>query len=179
MDIFCPTEKDDLAVHPKKLQELEQWLLEASRSKKKLAILTGPPGCGKTASIRVLANKNGFYIQEWSNCTENKLRFDGEVEWQSEELHFSQSDAFKNFLFKASRYGSVLEPHNKRRIILIEDLPNAIQKDFNTYYTIFTYVYQSILVFENGLTMSIGIMLQRIFATLGQISLGTNHFGRQ
>ena len=29
--------------------------------------MTGPPGCGKTATLRVLAKEIGVEIQEWSN----------------------------------------------------------------------------------------------------------------
>lgn len=32
-----------------------------------MLLLTGPPGCGKTATIQILAKDLGIQVQEWTN----------------------------------------------------------------------------------------------------------------
>lgn len=30
-------------------------------------LITGPPGCGKTATIKILSKEHGIQVQEWIN----------------------------------------------------------------------------------------------------------------
>lgn len=72
------------------------------------------------------------------NNSERMLRsVEDDNEWQAEEFCLSQTAALKNFLFKSSRYGSIFKTYKTRRLILIEDLPNAISKDINSFLQIF------------------------------------------
>jgi len=61
MESFAPSTSDDLAVHPKKIDEMRNWLrhCQALRSKfpAQICLLTGPAGSGKTATLRVLAQE--------------------------------------------------------------------------------------------------------------------------
>lgn len=139
MKLFAPTTIGELAVQPKKVQEVERWLLEtsSSKSKTKLCILSGPSGSGKTAVVRVLAKVHQFHVQEWINNMERMAHsVNEEYEWQNDELSLPQTTVFRNFLFKASRYGSILKPHNRRRLLLIEDMPNIINKNCSSFQNI-------------------------------------------
>ena len=58
-----PKKTSDLAVHPKKIEEVRSWLFNAVNKKcgsniatNSMLLLTGPPGCGKTATIDVLSS---------------------------------------------------------------------------------------------------------------------------
>lgn len=58
IDLFSPKKTEELAIHPKKIQELEQFFKHCEVMKKKkrpaqLCLLTGPSGCGKTAAVQV------------------------------------------------------------------------------------------------------------------------------
>ncbi|XP_073828733.1 rad17 checkpoint clamp loader component [Musca autumnalis] len=136
IDLYAPKKTEDLAVHPKKLQELEQWLKHCEIMKKKkqpaqLCLLTGPSGCGKTAAVQVLAKEMKFTIQEWTNPIDQDVIYNlGDQVFGESNFSSSQVDTFKAFLFKASRYRSLLEmAGNDKRLLLIEDFPNFLLRD--------------------------------------------------
>lgn len=78
---FSPTTSTDLAVHPKKVSEVREWLEAQQRAScrfppkhqqqlllpppPRLLIVSGPPGCGKSTTVRVLASELGFDVLEW------------------------------------------------------------------------------------------------------------------
>ena len=62
VDKHAPHCISDLAVHKKKIEEVQQWLQQANVSLElglppasRLLVLSGPPGAGKSATLRVLA----------------------------------------------------------------------------------------------------------------------------
>ncbi|CAH2232861.1 jg16621 [Pararge aegeria aegeria] len=66
MKNFNPVNVEDLAVHIKKVQEVDEWLNTACvNSNNDMLLLSGPVGCGKTATIRTLAAKHNVKITEW------------------------------------------------------------------------------------------------------------------
>jgi len=89
-DKFRPTHPSELAVHPKKLALIHAWLSDAllgpphTRKYRRLLILAGPAGAGKSAIIHALSISNtpptptassspaplqpiGYDILEWRN----------------------------------------------------------------------------------------------------------------
>lgn len=66
MKNFDPLNVEDLAVHVKKIQEVEDWLKMACfNSNNNMLLLSGPVGCGKTATVHTLANKYNIKVTEW------------------------------------------------------------------------------------------------------------------
>ncbi|CCJ28253.1 unnamed protein product [Pneumocystis jirovecii] len=119
---YSPLTVDDLAVSKKKISEVRYCLQRVLKhnSQKKLIILTGPAGSGKTSTINVLSKEMGFEILEWQNpmslLPEN-------TDYQS---LFSK---FENFLLISKQYSSLdfdqtIKNSSESKIILIEDLPN-------------------------------------------------------
>ena len=66
MKTFEPVNVEDLAVHNKKVQEVEEWVKTVSNNNNSdILLMTGPVGCGKTIALRVLATKYNVRISEW------------------------------------------------------------------------------------------------------------------
>ncbi|XP_065362925.1 cell cycle checkpoint protein RAD17 [Calliphora vicina] len=134
IDVFAPVTSDELAVHPKKLQEVQQWFKHCAVMKRKkpsqLCLLTGPSGSGKTAAIRILAKENKINIQEWINPVDQEMIYNLGDQVYGQSYVSSQVEAFKNFLFKASRYRSLLETiATDKRLLMVEDFPNFLLRD--------------------------------------------------
>eukprot|EP00955_Chlamydomonas_euryale_P078510 363169-Chlamydomonas_euryale.AAC.3 len=73
IDKHAPRSTEDLllALHKRKLAEVHDWMeaqLPANhrRSYCRLMVVTGPPGCGKTCTVRVVAGELGFDVVEWT-----------------------------------------------------------------------------------------------------------------
>lgn len=101
-----------------------------------MCLLTGPAGCGKTATIWALSQDMKFEVLEWTNpmtrssaANPYSISSGQQMEQDSTE-HFyyepSQTKQFSDFLNRADRYPSVLlegNPANdikEKKIVLIE-----------------------------------------------------------
>uniref|UniRef100_A0A673JLZ5 AAA+ ATPase domain-containing protein n=1 Tax=Sinocyclocheilus rhinocerous TaxID=307959 RepID=A0A673JLZ5_9TELE len=143
VDMYAPQSQAELAVHKKKVEEVETWLrvnLDKSKKGGAILLLTGPSGCGKTATVRVLAKDLGFQIQEWSNpSTTSQYKaedlftqsFDPDSRFNS--FHgSSQTGLFQEFLLRANKYSRLQMSGEKvtedRKIILIEEFPNQFYR---------------------------------------------------
>lgn len=124
-DKYAPKRKCDLTVHKKKVETVCSVLTEAlcTGSKYKVVILSGPPGCGKSATVRALSNDIGFHIEEWSTPVQ---KYEEGVQYESEKAKF------KSFLLSSSRYPSLFSTTkqsndvNTKKIVLIEDMPTFV-----------------------------------------------------
>ncbi|XP_069818963.1 cell cycle checkpoint protein RAD17 [Dendropsophus ebraccatus] len=141
IDKYSPSVQADLAVHKKKVEEVETWL-RAHADKKQggsILLLTGPPGCGKTATILVLAKEMGIQVQEWINPLMQEFKKDEPPEIFDREMGFqiftsqSQSALFQDFLLRANKYNKLQmlgeSPSTNRKIIIVDDMPNQFYRD--------------------------------------------------
>ncbi|NWW71158.1 RAD17 protein, partial [Climacteris rufus] len=141
---YKPETQNDLAVQKKKIEEVESWLKTHifQRQPKQggsILLLTGPPGCGKTATLQVLAKDLGLQVQEWTNplsldFTKEDLR---NMFGHDSNFHTFPSQAqaalFQDFLLRANKYNKLQmlgeSSENDKKLILIEDIPNQFYRE--------------------------------------------------
>ncbi|KAL5364514.1 Rad17 cell cycle checkpoint protein-domain-containing protein [Aspergillus floccosus] len=127
---YPPRDLDELAVHKKKVADVNNWLKEAlsGNSRRKLLVLRGPAGTGKTTTVALLAKSLGFEIVEWKNPP---------VSDYASSDYVSVGKRFDEFLDRGSSYGGLdldsrARPSENdsdnvhttsRRVILIEEFP--------------------------------------------------------
>ena len=98
-------------------------------------MLTGPAGCGKTATIRALSQDMNFEVLEWTNpmtksSAATPYSTTSGQQMEQDEQHFyyepSQTKQFSDFLNRADRYPSIVLEANstneiqEKKIVLIE-----------------------------------------------------------
>ncbi|NXC20104.1 RAD17 protein, partial [Corythaeola cristata] len=144
VDRYKPETQNDLAVQKKKIEEVENWLkMHVFQRQPKqggsVLLLTGPPGCGKTATIQILAKDLGVQVQEWTNplsldFTKEDLR---NMFGHDSNFHTFPSQAqaalFQDFLLRANKYNKLQmlgeSSENDKKLILVEDIPNQFYRD--------------------------------------------------
>lgn len=134
---FGPSNLEELAVHKKKVADVRSWLENAlqGRDRKRLLILRGPSGAGKTATISTLAKAMDLELSEWRNPVGSEY---------SSEGYLSMSAQFEEFLGRSSKFGALPLRGNignehtvsspatttnggftRRKTILLEEFPNT------------------------------------------------------
>lgn len=135
VDKYKPETQHELAVHKKKIEEVETWLKAKviERQPKQggsILLITGPPGCGKTTTVKILSKEHGIQVQEWSNPILPDFQKDDFKEIFNPESSFhvfpyqSQIAVFKEFLLRATKYNKLQmlgdDLRTDKRIILVE-----------------------------------------------------------
>ncbi|XP_045855815.1 cell cycle checkpoint protein RAD17 isoform X1 [Meles meles] len=151
VDKYKPETQHELAVHKKKIEEVETWLKAKvlERQPKQggsILLITGPPGCGKTTTIKILSKEHDIQVQEWINPILPDFQKDDFKEILNPESSFlvfpyqSQIAVFKEFLLRATKYNKLQmlgdDLRTDKRIILVEDLPNQFYRDSHTLHEI-------------------------------------------
>ncbi|XP_047187075.1 cell cycle checkpoint protein RAD17 isoform X2 [Scophthalmus maximus] len=137
VDRYSPRSQAELAVHKKKIAEVESWMkVHMTSSKGGILLLTGPSGCGKTATVLVLCRELGFRIQEWINPTNMESYGSSQHDWRTNGFSGfscgSQVAQFQEFLLRANKYSCLRmagdDGATDRKLILVEDLPNQFYR---------------------------------------------------
>ncbi|CAF1000551.1 unnamed protein product [Didymodactylos carnosus] len=136
LKLFEPTTKDTLAIHSKKIKEVEDKLRSCLIQTKKCRIIlcTGPCGCGKSICIRLIASSLDANIIDWETSTTSTLTTtiedkDRTKDWESQKL------LFRSFLFQSTRYLSssvgnslLFESDIQKNLRTNEQLPKTSHK---------------------------------------------------
>ncbi|NWI12869.1 RAD17 protein, partial [Crypturellus soui] len=144
VDKYKPETQNDLAVHKKKIEEVEAWLKmhifqRKSKQGDTILLLTGPAGCGKTATVQILVKDLGIQVQEWTNPVTLDLTKEDIKSIFGHDSNFhtypsqAQAALFQDFLLRANKYNKLQmlgeSSENDKKLILIEDIPNQFYRD--------------------------------------------------
>ncbi|KAL8703505.1 MAG: hypothetical protein Q9201_003315 [Fulgogasparrea decipioides] len=136
-DRYGPVSIEELAVHKKKVADVRDWLQSVfeGRSKKRLLVLKGASGVGKTAAVSTLARAMGFDILEWMNPTVSDFSSDNYLSTLAQfEDFLERSGKFTSLQVAGSRGGDTLDnfslpeqvyPDSNKKVILVEEFPNT------------------------------------------------------
>lgn len=116
---LAPKTKEDLAVHSKKIQEVEAWLTDyilnrQSNKEPAILVICGPTGSGKTATVQVLCKQLGIELAEWINPLPSSDDFKGP----------GQISRLIEFISEA-KYPSLMSFGQNGKVVLVEDFPNT------------------------------------------------------
>jgi cell cycle checkpoint protein len=138
---YGPISADELAVHKKKVSDVRTWVSDvfSGRSRKRLLLLKGPAGCGKTATMSLLSKELMFDVHEWKNPTSTG---------SSTEAFVSVTAQFEDFVGRSGTFGSLTfdEPaptqkplpapstpsSRQKQLILVEEFPNTFARASST-----------------------------------------------
>ncbi|KAL8995782.1 MAG: hypothetical protein Q9169_004540 [Polycauliona sp. 2 TL-2023] len=141
-DRYGPSSLEELAVHKKKVADVRDWLYNVfqGRSKKKVLVLKGASGVGKTATVSMLSQAMEFDLIEWGNPTVSDYGSDNYV---------STTTLFEEFLRRSGKYISLdissrhpsappqsstspeSKPGSRKKVILVEEFPNMFMSSTN------------------------------------------------
>ncbi|EEH43729.2 uncharacterized protein PADG_00018 [Paracoccidioides brasiliensis Pb18] len=139
---YAPVNLDELVVNKRKVGEVQKWLMDAftGRSKRRVLVLRGPAGSGKSTTISLLSKAIGFEILEWKNPLGSEFL---------SQQYASMGAQFEDFLGRGDKFGSLTlaaagqnkakEPmtngqthsfniRETRRVILIEEFPSSLSQ---------------------------------------------------
>ncbi|KAF1992612.1 Rad17-domain-containing protein [Aulographum hederae CBS 113979] len=132
---YGPVDITELAVHKKKVDDVRDWLVSVFTAKyrKKLLVLKGAAGTGKTTTLNILSTELGFDVSEWKNPTTTT----------GSDIPFtSVLSQFEDFIARTGAFGSLefasagppklpeqsTDGDGKRTAILMEEFPNVFTK---------------------------------------------------
>lgn len=133
---FGPVSLDELAVHRKKVADVRTWLSDvfSGSSRKRLLLLKGPAGSGKTTTMSLLAQEMGVDIHEWKNPTTTSPASEG---------FMSVTSQFQDFIGRTGAFGSLTfgeQPRNmqsrppstpagrQKQLVMVEEFPNTFAR---------------------------------------------------
>ncbi|XP_068167072.1 cell cycle checkpoint protein RAD17 [Antennarius striatus] len=138
VDRYSPRSQAELAVHKKKIEEVEKWIrVHTNTPKGGILLLTGPSGCGKTATVQILSVELGLRVQQWTNPLHQEphssSQYGGWRDWRENGFPSStQVSQFQDFLLRANKYNCLKmfgeEEAAEKKFILVEDFPNQFYR---------------------------------------------------
>ncbi|KAF2118494.1 Rad17 cell cycle checkpoint protein-domain-containing protein [Lophiotrema nucula] len=137
---YGPVALDELAVHKKKVSDVRTWLSDvfSGGARKRLLLLKGPAGSGKTTTISLLSKELGIDVHEWRNPTGSTSSSEGFVSVTAQFQDFvGRTGAFGSLAFDESSQNRQSQPlptptGRQRQLILVEEFPNTFTRTSST-----------------------------------------------
>ncbi|KAF1932097.1 Rad17-domain-containing protein [Didymella exigua CBS 183.55] len=132
---YGPLSLDELAVHKKKVSDVRAWLEDvySGQQRKRLLLLKGPAGSGKTTTMALLSKELGIHMHEWKNPASSMTASEGAV---------SATAQFEDFVGRAGAFGSLTfdrpqqvqtqaspsTDSRQKQLVLVEEFPNTFAR---------------------------------------------------
>lgn len=125
-DRYGPSNLDELAVHKKKVADVQKWLTDvlSGLDDRRLLVLKGPAGSGKSTTVALLSQVLGVQIIPWNNPTAAEVGSTSSVAVQ-----------FSDFLNRSGQYGSLdfdgtakTESAATKRLLVVEEFPTNMTR---------------------------------------------------
>ncbi|PVH98148.1 Rad17-domain-containing protein [Periconia macrospinosa] len=133
---FGPTSLNELAVHKKKVETVREWLtgVLGGKERKRLLLLKGPAGSGKTTTLSLLSKEMGVHIHEWKNPTSSLPSSEGFVSATAQFEEFvGRTGAFGSLTFEGNAQShqqipSPAQSGRQKQLVLVEEFPNTFTR---------------------------------------------------
>jgi cell cycle checkpoint protein len=125
-DRYCPANLEELAVHKKKVADVQNWLADvlSGLDDRRLLVLKGPAGSGKSTTVSLLSKALAVPIIPWNNPTAAEAGSTSTVAAQ-----------FSEFLNRSGQYGSLdftgqvqTNADVTKRILVVEEFPTTMTR---------------------------------------------------
>lgn len=141
---LAPADMSELAVHKAKVADVRGWLDHALNGRRrKVLVLKGAAGTGKTTTVKLLAKEMKLEVSEWRNPAGAELTTEGSL---------STTEQFGDFVRVAGKSAGLTlssgsdtneppsdaihnereTPEGKRQMLLIEEFPNTFSRSSTT-----------------------------------------------
>ncbi|KAI9776478.1 MAG: Cell cycle checkpoint protein rad17 [Peltula sp. TS41687] len=135
-DKYRPLSLDELAVHKKKVDDVRRWLQDVleGRSRKRMLILKGASGTGKTTTLSLLSQSLKADMLEWHNPTASEFatgyisvlgQFDDFINRGGRLASLELLAESKDQITAVKTRGRQSSSPNERKIILVDEFPNT------------------------------------------------------
>ncbi|KAL1657051.1 RFC checkpoint protein Rad17 [Didymella pomorum] len=132
---YGPLSLDELAVHKKKVSDVRTWLEDvySGQQRKRLLLLKGPAGSGKTTTMALLSEELGVHMHEWKNPVSSMTASEGAVSATAQFEDFvGRAGAFGSLTFdgpqQAQRQVSSSTDSRQKQLVLVEEFPNTFAR---------------------------------------------------
>ena len=130
---YAPEKSKDLCVYKKKVDQCRDWICRASTSSDRVLVLSGPPGCGKTMTIRVLAKELGVTVRDIGGDAIGAEEDMSSERFQRRKID-SEVSTIKKELFQSMRYKRLGTNVQECEFLLIDSIPHFRDKEeFNQF----------------------------------------------
>ena len=109
----------------KRVDECREWIRRASTSSDRILVLSGPPGCGKTMTVRVLTKELGAMIRDIGN---DSIGAEDDMSSLRQKID-SEVSTIKKQLFQSMRYKRLSTKAQTCEYLLIDSIPHFKDKE--------------------------------------------------